>query len=285
MLNNRKKGLLFLLPSLCGFSMFYLLPFVGGMYFSLINNAFEKKFVGLGNFIDLLKSQVYRMALQNTFVFTLLCVPVLMMAAFLLAVLLRAVSRDMGLTGNAIVLPLAIPSASVIVIWNIFFEDRGMVNHILGGLGIQPLDWLGTDLLRWPVVLLYIWKNCGYCMILFMAGYSDIPEEIYEAASMDGAGWWRKQISVTLPLIVPTAFFVLIISIINSFKIFKETWLLGGAIPPDGVYLVQHYINHQMTKMNYEKLTTAAYIFAALIYVMVFFIYRWQMRYGRGDRT
>lgn len=278
-------ALWFLFPGLAGFLVFYFLPFIGGIYFCLINNAFERKFIGVFNFVELLKSEIFILALKNTFIFTALCVPAIMAMSLLLAVLLRSQTRNMGLFGNAIVLPLAIPSASVILVWNILFENQGLVNHLLCLAGLKSVEWIDSDMLRWPVVLLYIWKNCGYCMILFMTGLSGIPDDIYEAASIDGAGWWRKLATITLPLVIPTIFFVLIISIINSFKIFKETWLMGGSAPPDGVYLVQHYINHQMSKMNYEKLTTAAYIFAALIYIMVFFLFKWENRAGKDGKV
>lgn len=119
-------------------------------------------------------------------------------------------------------------------------------------------------------------------MVLFLAGLQGIPREYYESAGLDGAGTWRKFFNITLVYLVPASFFVFVISIINSFKVFRETYLISGAYPHDSIYMLQHYMNNMFASLDYQKLTAAAFIMAAAIYSIVFGLFVCEKRIRRA---
>ena len=125
---------------------------------------------------------------------------------------------------------------------------------------------------------LYLWKNTGYNMVLFLAGLQNIPQEYYESSEIDGAGGWRKFIHITMVYLTPAAFFIFVISIINSFKVFRETYLISGAYPHDSIYMLQHYMNNMFASLDYQKLTSAAFIMAVFIYVLVLSLYKFERK-------
>lgn len=275
MLFKKRTVLLFLLPSLIGFAVFYIIPFIGGMYYCFVKSAFNKSFIGLDNIIYVLRNEMFLLALKNTLIFSGVCVPLIVVISLLLALLLQSAGRLSAFFRGGLVLPLTIPVASVVLVWQLLFHKDGYVNHILSTFfGVARLDWLESNLIRWPVTLMYIWRNCGYNMVIFLAGLLSIPPNLYEAAALDGAGRFITIRRIIFPLLFPSVFFVIIISIINSFKIFKEAYLIGGSYPPDSIYYIQHYINNQFNNMNYEKLTSAAYVFAFIVYLLVLVIFK-----------
>ena len=124
-------------------------------------------------------------------------------------------------------------------------------------------------MMRVPVVVLYVWKNIGFSVVIFASALQAVPKALYEYASLEGAGRLRQEVSITMPLVSPTAFLVFVLSWINAFKIFKEVYFISGAYPDTACYTLQHFMNNQFTKLNYQFVTTAAYSFAAI--VIVFF--------------
>ncbi len=149
-------------------------------------------------------------------------------------------------------------------------------------MGFRTIDWLGSDWARLVVVIVYLWKNTGYNMILFLAGLQNIPVEYYESAGIDGAGFFRKFTGITCVYLTPTAFFVMIMSIINSFKVFRETWMLAGDYPHDSIYMLQHYMNNMFASLDYQKLTSAAYLMALLIALLVFLVFSMERKIGKS---
>ncbi|MFR5854465.1 MAG: carbohydrate ABC transporter permease [Lachnospiraceae bacterium] len=141
--------------------------------------------------------------------------------------------------------------------------------------------WLEGEMLRVPIVLLYIWKNLGFSVVIFTAALQAVPEAMYEYASLEGAGWLRRELSITLPQILPTAFLVLVLAIVNAFKIFKEVYFIGGSYPNESIYTLQHYMNNKFSKLDYQDVTTAAYSFALIVLVFIFLLYR--TKSVRGD--
>jgi multiple sugar transport system permease protein len=139
-----------------------------------------------------------------------------------------------------------------------------------------------TDWARLVIVIVYLWKNIGYNMVLFLAGLQNIPVEYYESANMDGAGSWRKFTHITLICLTPTSFFIFIMSVINSFKVFRETYLISGAYPHDSIYMLQHFMNNMFSSLDYQKLTSAAFIMAAFIYVIVSVLFVFERRVSRS---
>lgn len=275
----RKKQLYLLIPGLCGFLIFYIVPFVYSLYYSMIESAFNHRFVGLSNYIMILQNEYYRLALKNTFQFTAIGVPFLVFISFILAVLMIKVTNKLRICRTAFVIPMLLPSAAIVIIWQVLFSE----NSIIMKNFFSSIGWLNTlGLYKVPVYLFFIWKNTGYNMILFISGLLSIPEDIYEAGEMDGANSLKKHIYITFPLLLPTTFFVIIISMVNSFKIFKEVYLLFGSYPDTSIYLVQHYMNNHFYKLNYQNLTTGAVIFAVLVYVIVAFGYKTENKLNRS---
>jgi len=180
---------------------------------------------------------------------------------------------------TAYVMPLVVPVASVVLFWQALFDGNGAVNAWLVSAGLEPRDWMKTESARWVLLLVYIWKNVGYNMVLYLAGLQMIPKDYYEAASIDGAGPLRRFWSVTLVYLTPTTFFVFILSIIGSFKVFRETYLVAGEYPHDSIYMLQHYMNNMFLSLDYQKLTSAAYVMAAVVALGVVLLLRAEVKF------
>jgi multiple sugar transport system permease protein len=281
----RREGLtatLFLAPSLLGFAVFFFIPFFIGFYYSLMDSPVDGSFVGTDNYANLLNNPIFRRAAFNTFRFTVICVPLNMLLSMGLAMLLNRTIYLRSLLRIGFVAPLVIPVASVVLVWQVIFSLNGSLNGTLVAWGIKPEDWLESDKALYVVILVYLWKNIGYNMILFLAGLQNIPADYYEAASMDGAGAFRKWYNITLVYLTPTTFFVLIMSIINSFKVFRETYLLAGEYPHESIYMLQHFMNNMFKSLDYQKLTSAAFLMALVIVALVFIFFMVERRISRS---
>ncbi|MDP4094240.1 MAG: sugar ABC transporter permease [Bacillota bacterium] len=269
-----KTALLFLSPSLAGFLLFYLVPFFWGMYYSMLSSPVNGKFVGISNYLDLLHNEYFLKAALNTLLFTFLSVPLSLVISISLALLLNKNIFGKEKLRTLFVTPLVVPVASVVLVWQVLFDSHGSVNYLMNQVGLQPVDWMNSNWARLVLIIMYLWKTTGYNIVLFLAGLQNIPSQYYEAAEIDGAGTFKKFTSITLVYLTPTAFFVFIMSIINSFKVFRETYLIAGAYPHDSIYMLQHYMNNMFTSLDYQKLTSAAFIMAAFIFVLVFALFR-----------
>ncbi|RED59212.1 multiple sugar transport system permease protein [Cohnella lupini] len=270
---------MFLAPSLIGFAMFYLIPFAMGIYESFTDNAIGGTFVGLDNYKELLASGSFRKAASNMFLFTGISVPLLIALSLFLAILLNRPLFLRNWLRTAFILPLVVPVASIVMIWQIFFDWNGTLNAWLHHYGMARVDWLQSDGSMGVLVVMYIWKNIGYNMILFLAGLQTIPQDYYETARIEGAGRVRQLFHVTLVYLTPTMFFVLLISIINSFKVFRETYLLAGDYPYDRIYMMQHFMNNMFFSLDIQKLTAAATLMVGCIVIVVTGLLRVERRF------
>lgn len=272
-MDENKSAFLFLAPSIIGFCIFYVVPFIWGLYYSLVNSPINGKFVGLQNYIDLLKNPSFIKAVTNTAMFTFMSVPLNMALSLGLALILNKKIYGRNILRTLFITPLVVPVASVVLVWQSVFDINGTLNAFITNLGLSPVDWMKTDWARVVVVIVYLWKNIGYSMVLFLAGLQNIPVEYYESARIDGAGVWKQFKSITLVYLTPTAFFVFIMSIINSFKVFRETYLISGEYPHDSIYMLQHYMNNMFSALDYQKLTSAAFIMAVFIILIVLVLF------------
>lgn len=275
----RRKGIWLILPGVTGFIFFYIAPFIYSFYFAAIDNTFNRNYVGLDNFIKVLSNKYYRLALKNTFEFTGIAVPILVLLSFILAVLLASQHNISEAFRTPFIIPILIPSAAVVAIWHTIFNENSLIIKWISS-GLFKLGENG--LYKFPILMFFIWKNTGFNLILFLAGLMNIPKEIYEACEVEGASWFRKHIHITFPLLLPTTFFVIIISTVNSFKIFKEVYLLYGSYPSETIYFVQHYMNNHFNKLNYQNLTSGAIVFALIVYIIVAFGYKVENRLNKG---
>lgn len=268
MFTKKKSVWLFLLPGLAGLMLFYVVPFIGGIWYSLTDGTYRNAFVGLQNYINIWKNGIFLLGLKNTMILSLICAPTVWVLSFVIAALLNRLRPDGAFFRNSILLPYLMPSSAMLLIWLLLFDYGGVINRLLAGLGIERVIWLEGAELRVPIILLFIWKNLGFAVIIFLAALQTIPEPLYEYARLEGAGFMRQTFGITLPMIVPSAFLIIILEWINAFKIFKEVYFIGGAYPDEAVYTLQNFMNNLYSKLNYQTVTTAAYSFALIVFVL-----------------
>ena len=268
------------LPSLVGLSVFFLIPFVLSAYMTMIDNPVGGNFVGLFHFRATFENTAFRLAVRNTLDFISMSVPLNMIFALLIAMMLQRVG-GLGKTlfGVFFILPLVVPSGSVVHFWHSLFGLNGFLNSLFF---FEPINWLNTDLSLFFVVMIFLWKNVGFNIVLYLAGLTLIPKEYYENAAISGAGRIRQFFSITLVYLMPTTFMVFLLSIIQSFQAFREIYLLTGAYPHRSLYMLQHYLNNLFTALDYQRLSAAAYILTLCIVVLVLimlFVQRRVMNY------
>lgn len=271
-------GSLFLLPSLGGVLLFFLIPFVGGFYYAVVDHPLFGHFVGLENFINILQNQAFLKAAVNTSIFTAIGVPFNMVLALILALLLKQAGKTGKMMLVFFILPLVIPVASVSYFWQIVFAPNGWLNNLFYTYGMSTIDWLNTGWARMVILIVYLWKYVGYNIVLYLFALSSIPAEYYEAADIDGANGWQKFRHITLIYLTPAIFFVFIISMINSLKVFRETYLIAGQYPHESIYMLQHYMNNMFLSLDYQKLTSAAYLMVLFITMLVFLFFYYQKK-------
>ncbi|MDY3278671.1 MAG: sugar ABC transporter permease [Eubacteriales bacterium] len=271
---HRKKSLwLFLLPGLAGLMLFYVVPFAGGIYYSLTDGTISNGFVGLENYRRIWQNQVFRLGLRNTLELSLICAPAIFVLSFILSAMLRTLKEKSTPWRNLLLMPYLMPSSALLIVWLLLFDYGGVINRIVAALGFDRVLWLESEALRVPVVLLYIWKNVGFSVVIFSAALQAVPEPLYEFAQLEGASRFQQEVKITLPLILPTAFLVFVLAWVNAFKIFKEVYFIGGAYPRDAVYTLQHFMNNKFAKLDYQDVTAAAYSFAVIVLALFGVLY------------
>ena len=273
MFHRKKIVWLLLLPGLAGLLAFYVVPFFGGIYFSLMDGTFANEFVGLANYKRVWQNPMFQLGLKNTWELSLLCAPVIWLLAFLLAGMLKTLKHRATPFRNILLLPYLMPSSAMLLIWTLMFDYGGVVNRLVTAMGFERVLWLEEDALRFPIVLLYIWKNVGFSVVLFASALTAVHPSLYEYASLEGAGWWTQSFRITLPQILPTAFLVFVLAWVNAFKIFKEAYFIGGDYPSTQIYTLQHFMNNKFAKLEYQDVTAAAYMFAVGVMVLFALMY------------
>ncbi|MCR8844456.1 sugar ABC transporter permease [Paenibacillus sp. SC116] len=260
---------LFLAPSLIGFALFYLIPFAMGVLYSFQDHTVDGSFVGLDNYMAVQASDSFHKAASNTLLFTSVSVPLIIALSLLFAQVLNQKLFIRNWLQTAFVLPLVVPVASVVMLWQILFDWNGTLNVWLQNFNVERIDWMKSEWSIVVITMMYIWKNIGYNIILFLAGLQSIPKDYYETADIEGAGKFRKWFHITLVYLTPTMFFVILISIINSFKVFRETYMIAGEYPHDRIYMLQHYMNNMFMALDVQKLTAAAVLMVGCILIFV----------------
>ncbi len=266
-------ALAFLAPSLIGISIFFLVPFIDTVRRGFFD-ARGKNFIGLEGYASVFDNGAFQLAAANTVKFVAVCIPILLLASLAIALLIRAV-RPMGKAfKTTYLLPMAIPVASIVLLWQVLFDQRGLTNAALTSFGAEPIDFMGSSAAFWVLVFTYLWKNCGYNMILWLAGLDGISESLYEAAQVDGASTWQSFRHITFPSLLPTVGLVSILSLLNSFKVFREAYLVAGAYPHDSIYLLQHLFNNWFQNLDISRLCAAATLLCAVLLIFILIIQR-----------
>ena len=279
MYTKKRLVLPFLLPGLIGILLFYVVPFFGGIWYSMTDGSFENAFVGFQNYSNVWQNPMFQLGLKNTMELSLICAPGLFLLSFALSVLLN---RIRPFFRSSVLLPYLMPSSAVLIIWLLWFDFGGPVNRLVTLFGGSRVLWLQGMELRYPVILLFLWKNLGFCVVIFLAALQAIPDALYEYATLEGASFTRQAFSITLPLIVPSAFLVFILCWVNAFRIFKEVYFIGGAYPDEPLYTLQNYMNNMYGKLNYQNVTTAAYSFALIVFALFGVLFYLQNRAQQG---
>jgi multiple sugar transport system permease protein len=272
MRRSKWTGLSFLLPGFCGVAFFSFLPFMDVIRSSFVQ-VVSGRFCGLENYRIVLHNRAFLLAVKNTLRFLLVCLPLLLGISLVLAFLLHAwqmaFHQKLRLLKAAYLVPMAIPAASLVLLWKLMFDKHGFVNGILHLCGIHAVDWMNTGAAFFVLVFSYIWKNLGYTMVLWLAGLSSISPDLYEAAEMDGAGRMTQFFKITLPLIRPLIFTIVVLSFLNSFKVFREAYLVAGNYPQEDMYLLQHLFNNWFTDLSVDKMAAGSVLLALVITVFV----------------
>lgn len=258
-----------IVPSLAGVLIFFLIPFGIVVYYSLISNPVTKEFVQLDNYNDIIHNTAFRKATANTAFFSVIAVPLSVIIPMWLAILLERNIPCKSIFRTFFLSPLMTPTASVVLVWQVIFHTHGTVNQVIEKFGGTPVDWLSSKYGIYVIILMFLWKNTGYNMILFMSAIGGIPKDILEVAELEGASKAYQFFHIKLRYLSPTILFVLILSLISSFKIFREIYLLVGNYPIDRLYMLQHFMNNTFEKLNYQKLSTAAVLFSLVMIVII----------------
>lgn len=264
---RKLKAYPFILPSLIGFAVLYLIPFVWGFKYSFSRSGFDSTFVGFANYNEVLASGAFRLAMKNTGIFMGISIPLIMMLSFLLALAIYEL-KPPKFVYLFMVLPIAIPSAAA----------AGFFRKLIG---TGAFSLMNSDYAMLGVIMIFIWKNTGYNLIINMAGLLQLDTSVVEASMIDGATYFQRLRHVIIPLCTPTTVFAGIVTIINSFKVFKDVYVLQGSYPNPSIYMLQHYMNNKFADLQYEKLTSAAYLFAIVIFAFAFLLFYMDKAYAR----
>lgn len=278
---ERAVSWLYVIPGFAGVLLFYVIPFGFVIYYSLIDNVSTRNFVGLENFRALFKNSAFLIASKNTLTFSLTTVLLAVVLSLGLAVILDSAIPWKSKFRTCFLSPLMVPTASIILIWQVIFSFNGSFNTFISAFGLEPVDWMKSEYSQLVVGLLFLWKNLGYNMILFMSALSNIPKDQLEAAEVDGAGAFRRFFKIKLRYISPSLFFVLLLSLINSFKIFREVYLLTGQWPYETLYFLQHFMNNTFKNLDYQKLSAAAILMSLVIIAIIGIIFFLEDRFGK----
>lgn len=273
------KGILFLIPSFAGVCVFWIVPYLDVIRRSFFS-AVSGEFTGIRNYETIFENQAFRLAAGNTLMFFLVCIPLLVALSLLIAVLLTKQKKAMQLQKSMFLLPMAIPVASVVLLWKVMFHRNGLLNHLLALLSIQRVDWMNTEVSFGVLVVSYLWRNLGYDIVLWVAGLGAIPAALYEAARVDGAGEWKCFISITLPNLLPSLFTIVVLSLLNGFKVFREAYLVAGDYPQENMYLLQHLFNNWYRDLSVDKMAAAAVVTGGVILGLILLL---QKAWTKGE--
>ncbi|MFC6841552.1 carbohydrate ABC transporter permease [Xanthomonas theicola] len=281
-------GWLFAGPALIVIGVFFGLPVLSALALSVTDfdlyalaDSDHLRFVGFGNYVELLQTQMFWKSLWNTTYFVIVGVPLSIGASLGAALLLNApVARFEALFRTALFAPVVTTLVAVAVIWRYLFHTRyGLVNYGLSHLGIGPIDWLGDPHWAMPTIMLFaVWKNFGYNMVIFLAGLQGIPQDLYEAARIDGASKWRQLLHITLPMLGPVLLVVGVITVSGYFQLFAEPYVMTRGDPLQSTVSVLYFMFEEGFKWwNLGRASAVAF----LLFLIILGVTSVMLRFGR----
>ncbi|MCI8410075.1 MAG: sugar ABC transporter permease [Lachnospiraceae bacterium] len=258
------------MPSIAGVVLFVLLPFadVGKRSFQ---TAVTGEFCGIDNYKVVFENQAFLLAIKNTLKLVMIGLPLLLVVSLLISLVIYQFKWVQGLK-SAFLFPMAVPTATVVLIWKMLFHNNGLMNAGLENIGLKSIDWLGSNASFWVLIISYIWKNLGYTIVLWLAGLHNISEGLKEAARVDGASEIKCFFYVVLPGLKPVLYTITILSFLNSFKVFREAYLVAGAYPQQDMYLLQHLFNNWFTRLEMDKIAASAVCITIVFIVFALFL-------------
>lgn len=276
--------LLFLAPSFFGVLVFVLLPFLDVLKRSF-TTVVTGQFNGVQNYKAIFTNTAFLLAVKNTLRFTLVCIPLLVIIGLAIALPLSKL-KSAGAIKSLYLFPLAMPTATIVIVWKMLFYKQGFLNLSLSKLGEWSglwgniyKDYLGSSAAFWVLVFSYIWKNTGYTIVLWLAGILGIPKELPEAAKVDGASERQCFFWVMLPNLKGSLYTIVILSFLNSFKIYREAYLVAGAYPEQDIYLLQHLFNNWFVNLDLDKMAAAAVCVGGFLFAVIMLLqYFWDRR-------
>lgn len=278
MKQHKSTPWLLMAPLLLGVVIFFLIPFGITLYYSFTVGV-TGQFAGLENYAEVLSSSAFRLAAKNTLYFLAAGIPLNLLISFSLALLVRRNFWGSRLFRSVMLLPMVAGVCSVVIIVWQLFGDTGMLNTLLG----RTIPWMEGHSAFWILEGVYLWKNCGYSIVLFLAGLNMIPKDFYDLAALEGASSGQMLRRITLPVMLPSIFFVFVISVINAFRTYREAFLLAGDYPDESIYMLQHFLTNNFKNLNYQRLTVAAVCVSGLIALLTAVLYRYQKLYEESE--
>lgn len=279
------KGYLFLLPSFAGLLTFVLIPILMGFIISFTNYDGYKKldFVGLNNYIHMFQDDYVLTSLKNNVIYTAVTVPATMIISLLLALALNMGMKGSTFFRTMIFFPTISSMVAVGIVWSLLFNPvQGPVNQLLMAVGIEsPPRWLAsTTWALWAIMIVAVWKQAGYYMVIFLSGLQAIPKQLYESAQIDGANSVVRFFKITLPMLSPTTFMVLSLSIIGSFQVFDLVSIMTDGGPGRATNVLVYRIyqeGFEYSKMGYAS--AIAYFLFLIIFVITLIQFRGQQKW------
>lgn len=282
----------FLLPSLTGMLVFYLIPIMisvllsltdwGGLAKLTINGFFREHFIGMDNYKSILTGGEFYSVLGNTCYYIILYIPLMLLASLGIATLLNKGYKGTGIYRVLYYIPVLTSWVAGALIWKwVLSPQYGIMNNLLSLVGITGPDWLQDELWAMPaIVLASVWKDMGFFGLILLSGLQGIDKGYYEAARVDGAGKWKQFVKITLPLLTPSIFFVLVIALINSFQLFPQVMIMTKDAGPNGAtqVMVERIYKYGF---RYFKMGYAA-AFSWILFIIIFILTSIQMKLQKG---
>lgn len=282
----------FLLPSLTGMLVFYLIPIMISVLLSLtdwdglakltINGFFREHFIGMDNYKSILTGGEFYSVLGNTCYYIILYIPLMLLASLGIATLLNKGYKGTGIYRVLYYIPVLTSWVAGALIWKwVLSPQYGIMNNLLSLVGITGPDWLQDELWAMPaIVLASVWKDMGFFGLILLSGLQGIDKGYYEAARVDGAGKWKQFVKITLPLLTPSIFFVLVIALINSFQLFPQVMIMTKDAGPNGAtqVMVERIYKYGF---RYFKMGYAA-AFSWILFIIIFILTSIQMKLQKG---
>ncbi len=286
------RGFIYILPWLLGFCMFKLYPFISSFFYSLQNfNLFKADavFIGLDNYKTILRTDKYMTAFQVTFKYAFITVPLKLAFSLFIAYILNFKIKFVKFFRTVYYIPSILGgSVAVSIVWKFLFQGEGLINKVIGIFGVEPINWLGsTTYSLWVISLLHVWQF-GSAMVIFLAALKGVPQELYEAAAIDGAGKWRQFFSVTIPLITPVIFYNLITQLCTAFQEFNSAYIITKGNPLASTTLISLLVDQHAFK-SYEMGLACAmawmlFVIVAIFTVVAFISQKYWVYYSDDER-